>query len=479
MKDGGQTMSGGEVTVVIAAMSVLGVPLALWSGGHPAVAPFTLLTCALACCVLMVQRKSARASRPASSGRSVVTQRRLLFLSAVLWMIFLAVQTFNARWIAGVPDEGGASWLQSSIPVTWLPSVVSRAEAMVVLSGFAGAFTVALLVSSGLNSRRSVRTLLTGVIAMACVAGLFGLAQFFSGTDAIYWQFPRRRHFFSTFYYENHAAQFFYLALAACAGWTAHSICRRQRRLNAGTVMLHGIPLAILFLSTLCTLSRTGIVVALGVLVFMGLYIAVRTGGRLNPVVRLYAVVGVMAFCLIGVILFSGELGGDIRRDFESRDSGQSIMGESLDARLWQWRAAAEMAGDYPVTGIGIGGYRHYLSFYADEEALKRLDKPSAGQVHNDPLQFLCETGGLGGILLLCLLYGTIRSLVPVYRFRREYIVMIVPVLAVLCVHSLWDLPFRNPAVLVMFSVLACAAIRYGELGRLAHSATKEGVDAA
>jgi O-antigen ligase len=89
--------------------------------------------------------------------------------------------------------------------------------------------------------------------------------------------------------------------------------------------------------------------------------------------------------------------------------------------------------------------------------------------VHNDTLQFLAEFG-LTGIIALGSAVGIQLYRVIRHPMRRHGLyVFILLGLVLLYVHSMIDLPFRNPAVLISSAIclagLGCYAKMSGEAG--------------
>ena len=142
-------------------------------------------------------------------------------------------------------------------------------------------------------------------------------------------------------------------------------------------------------------------------------------------------------------------------------------------------RVAQEIFRDYPVFGVGGWGYPVYLHQYLQPEEVKHMQIQGGANVHNDSLQFLAEQGSVGyGLLLLAvaLLAGPLLWQVGrlcfapaglannsgkgaswFHRIPSPVVGVWVGTAATVC-HSLGDLPFRAPSILLVWMLaFVCA----------------------
>jgi len=205
-------------------------------------------------------------------------------------------------------------------------------------------------------------------------------------------------------------------------------------------------------------------VFAAGAFVVGAVYIIRRLPAEIPPIKRLYMLTGLAAVCVAGLILVSGTVGEDIRRDFTKTRPGQTLVEQSYYSRVWQWRAAYSMWRKHPWFGVGSHGFRYYLPFYTPAPYLPQLTQDHAGNVHNDFLQFLCEQGVVGATLIVAFFALMIQPLTASRQWKRE--IVIFPAIGALLVliHSFFDLPFRCPAVLVVWVIVTAASGRYAQL---------------
>ncbi|MCR5173708.1 MAG: O-antigen ligase family protein [Oscillospiraceae bacterium] len=85
--------------------------------------------------------------------------------------------------------------------------------------------------------------------------------------------------------------------------------------------------------------------------------------------------------------------------------------------RFELWETAWEQFKEHPVIGIGWGSFADYVSEEFSDEHARSSGAQAVVNVHNCYLQFLCETGIIGGILIMIpLFFLYFCSLVQVVR---------------------------------------------------------------
>jgi len=126
------------------------------------------------------------------------------------------------------------------------------------------------------------------------------------------------------------------------------------------------------------------------------------------------------------------------------------------EGRPLYWNNVSAMIREFPLFGIGLGGF---ASVYPSFETGVALDYGRLSHAHNDYLEYLAELGLIGGILLIGgLLFMAINSFL-VWRERRHPEVKglamggIIAVVAIL-IHSLTDFNLHIPANMLLFTVV-------------------------
>lgn len=361
-----------------------------------------------------------------------------IFALGLLFMLLLAVQAINAGRPAPLP-----AW----------PSSVNRSEAVRMLHWFLPAWALIVAIRNRLLSSTS-RTLLARFVSLiAGVLALFGIVQMALASRWGYGlgELPERAHFFASFGYANHAGAYFVLAFALGAGLLLDDLFGRGPGWTLWRVLLTLSALLCLVAASL-SFSHAGLILSLGAALLASAVGMLLSWKQWGPVARFNVVLSIGAFAALVFFLVSGV------GESEAERHGQSMFGkfsvaDKVEGRLFMSEAAVRIWQEHPWFGVGGWGYRSLMASYIDEADWGKM---GAGQAnaHCDPLQFLAEFGVVGSALLL----GVIATmLIPLLRSgawqRPGVFVLLVGLLATV-VHSLVDLPFRNPAILCTWAVI-------------------------
>jgi len=375
-----------------------------------------------------------------------------IFYLGAAFLALLWLQWWNAGRIQ-VYDLEQKCWTYSSPRHPGLPWAFTKEEAAEMLCWFFPLWVLLVGLRRGVREGRTARFVLRAAIVNASLLAAFGIAQFLSRTDSLLWLFPLERHFFAAFGYPNHAAAFFVLLFGTASAVLLREVLDKPvhepRRL---TVIIAGVGAVLAFCGANLSLSRAGIIMG-WTIVLLASFVAART---MWPILsrRMRLNVGVVAIAIpvagyflvgaLGTQAFNAELNGLGRTD---------ARGES--SRRWpQAEAALSISRDHPWFGVGGWGYRYLLRDHVevDGDASKGEFVISTGManVHNDPLQFLAEFGGVGfGLMtatVLVLLVPTFRKRQLLTGSRAALIGGLT--LGAIFIHGLIDLPFRCPAVM-------------------------------
>lgn len=407
-----------------------------------------------------------------------------VFYAGALFLGLLGLQWYNAGRVLFF-DPVAAAWGYTAPPRPGWPSAFSRPEAAEMLRWFFPAWAAILVVRSGALGRAGAIRLLRLLALNAAVIGLAGMVQQQLGT----WFFPYTAwlpeglRIFAGFGYENHAASFFVLTAALSAGLAVRDMVAPDRRRRRGWVALMLAAFALNLAAAHFSLSRAGILMAWLLVAAGTAWGAVRAWHGLSPIGRINAFAGggavlltvAMAIAVVGrdnlgrEMLSIGHLNDP---EFEQTNAPLPIEG-----RLILGRAAMEMLLAQPAFGLGGWGYRYMLPLTAAAEPWKAAAGPGRANAHNDPLQFLAEFGtvgaGLMAIVVMTMLIPLFRRSADGRRPSWSDPVVFFALLGALLVwlHSLIDLPFRSPAVLVMWTMVLAGA---GELARGQRSVNSE-----
>jgi O-antigen ligase len=155
------------------------------------------------------------------------------------------------------------------------------------------------------------------------------------------------------------------------------------------------------------------------------------------------------------VLLSAGMAAPSIRHSlFDASDKG---LNRASSGRFGLITDGARIAGDNPISGVGIGGFKRA---YADRTGL-RGEEPKKAASHNTPVTVAAELGFVGLGLLLWLvgtaLLTAFRRAGPGFEGRSALVFGIA--LAAIAVHSLfYDAFFEDPMTWGLLALVALVA---------------------
>lgn len=381
----------------------------------------------------------------------------LLWLGAAA-LTLMFIQWWNAGRILYF-DSVAREWAYSAPRHPGLPAAITRAEARQMLDWFVPAWVILLALRSQGVTPRGIRQVWRWTAYNAAVLALFGMIQFMSGTTHMFWILPMRPHFFATFGYPNHAGSFFMLIMCMSAAilsfdWGAEGHWRvRVRRTALGAVFVLALLGATFSLSRLAVILSWLLLVPVGAIFLRFLWPQLTPARRVNVIAAGAAVVSLAA-------LLTFAVGREaIRKEFLPEQDNKTFMDREVSFRWFQLKSAWHMWQDYRWCGVGGWGYRYLLGHYVPPEMWKKITEGKAN-VHNDPLQFLCEFGlwGAGSMAAIVL-----ALLAAAWRCRQGYPPMwTLPMMGIALVwmQSLIDLPFRSSAVLNLWLIALAGVAR-------------------
>lgn len=383
---------------------------------------------------------------------------RPVFLAGLPFVVLLLVQYINAgRFTYQNPVNG--QWQITAPLHPSFPSAFRQAEAFEMICWFVPVWLLVSILRTRIFTGKSLMMILRCLTLNGAVIGVFGIVQFISGTSKIYWFTPIPVHFFASFGYPNHAASFFAFMLALNFGLLFHELARQREQQSRIWIWLLVVTTAIHFGAANLTLSRAGILLSWGLLGVAGLYFVARLWRQLAPVTRLNLACGIGAAMILAAILAWAIAGDEITMEIASLAPAKIVDGSTLGAqgRMNAISAAWKIALDNPFFGVGGWGYAHLVGFYFDPASWGQLHVAGQANVHNDLLQFLAEFGFVGtGILLLeCAILGITWIRRSAWRTPLGFFGGMA--LLLIAAHSVVDLPFRSPAILIMVAFVLAA----------------------
>lgn len=390
----------------------LGAALGLGAGGAP-VGVWILLVAGVGIAVI-----AARSPLPALPPLSRAAGWCLLALLGLI-----AIQLINPSH----RDGGPGMHLVPLAPMAGLPSTVDRSATIAALArGVLYALTFGL-VWRGVPPARH-RLLLGGLVLYGAVVALTGIAMRPTA--------PVTRQPMGPFGSENHFAACLNLLIPVALALTVE-IHRRAARWWESRAFLPAAALGTMLAGAAVSASRAGACLAIVLPVAWAL-------GEWRPPRLARLVLGATVALGVGFLMvFWGGLAGSWERD--------------LAQRGLIWRGVLAMIQDWPVFGVGLGGFALAYPYY-QPAALEGV----CTAAHNDGLQVVAELGLVGAALLATVVVALLAPVRRTLRGRRMTGLSRALALALLGLglHAAVDSPLRNPAIVTLAVALAAVWCR-------------------
>ncbi len=267
-----------------------------------------------------------------------------------------------------------------------------------------GGFALFLIGAARRLETHDVIFIVRGLLVLGALLALVGLIQqsFYAGKIYGFWEPRFGGSAFGPFSNKHHFAGWMLMTISLGLGYFCSGVAAGMRRVKpilrqrllwfasraASRLMLTGFALALMALSLVFTMSRSGISSFCAVLVLLG-WFAVR-GPGVAP--RRFVMAGYFVFVLAIAI---GWVGVDA--------VGQRFAGASwgdVGGRMPAWRDATQVISDFPLVGTGINTYEIANRIYQTPGFTKRF-----AQVHNDYLQLAAEGGLLTGVPIVITIF--------------------------------------------------------------------------
>jgi O-antigen ligase len=305
---------------------------------------------------------------------------------------------------------------------------------------------VFFLTAQVFRSRAEMSQLAWFVVAFCFAVSLFGIIQYFTAENQLYWirELKIQGEPFGPYVNRNHFAGFLELTLPTGLALMVFRSVRRDLFLL--TALLTIVPISAVVLPG----SRGGMVsfaFEVGVLALLARSqraSTVKGSGRIAA--------GILALAAVALIAWVGT-GRAIERI--SKTSSHEL---SSDRRVSMFRGAAHIFFDHPLKGCGLGTLVDVYPRYETAYDGKVID-----HVHNDYIEALAETGILGGfcgLAFLWLFYREARKNFTAEQghFSRALHAGGIVAVSGLLVHSLVDFNLHIPSNALFFLLQAYLA---------------------
>jgi O-antigen ligase len=326
-----------------------------------------------------------------------------------------------------------------------------------------GAFVYLLAVS--LNSRKKIKALTLVLIAAGIFQALYGLSEFFGGTNRIFTWVNRyyAGSAFGTFVNRDHYSAFLEMIFPLSLGYflvrsdyfsLKPGLTLRQKIARFGQEqvqksLLFILPPFIIGVGLFFSRCRSGIIIFI-VTFFLTMALLSMTSITGKKKTEKGLVRAVILLVLLGVVLIGIE-------PILERFALGSFFDES---RLSYYASSLNLIGDYPALGCGLGTYAQVINPYLQKDFNVILS-----HAHNDYLEMLAEAGLIGGGAIILAGFLAIALCLKRWLKSRDPLSKGVGlgasmgVLALLF-HSLTDFSLRMPGNAVAWLALFVLALK-------------------
>jgi O-antigen ligase len=409
-------------------------------------------------------------------GAKLALQRRNVLVrppcvrALLLFLLLVLVQLtpFPASWRGTTPRTPHSSIAGSSQTPGWTTlSFLPKAtlEGLVDLLTYA-AFGLVLI--NNLRNRRKLAPILNALIALGCFEAVYGMIEYWSGHEHIFW-YPKtfyRQEATGTYINHNHFAGLLELILPLTVG--AFFVRTEQQRepearfpssssvgwLHSSRLKSIGLVAAIAAMAMALVLSksRAGIVSSVISLIFLASFLR-------KKLFRLRVQVPLVTVLLVGIVTL--KFNWDVIERFSWSPYEARI-------RMGVWRDGSRIVRDYPLLGSGLGTFQHVIPYYRSRVDFLKVpggSQPAAWfHAHNDYLQLLIECGIVGLVLAGVWFAATARWFLTSFRRSQDSEDSILGYsllsgMLALLVHSFIDFNFHIPANALLFCVLLSLSI--------------------
>ena len=333
-------------------------------------------------------------------------------------------------------------------------------------------FMLFALMVHNIRSPHQIRRLAFLIIAVGLFESLYGMVEYFSGRNQIF--FLKKTSSFAvsgTFVNKNHFAGYLELVIPlafsvlfsrlnersqASSKWFVRFLDEKYMK-----VFLTSFVLLILIAGLFLSGSRGGIISFAGGMLCMLLLSCQRRLLRRNTA----AIFIVLLLASVGAFAFGHEMLLERLQSF--RDIDEDL---SFQLRLNYWNDALKISRNFPIFGSGFGTFAHIQPVYQGIPSTLTVK-----YAENDYLQMFSETGVIGMLLLGSIVAFYCRSTLAAWKQQqsRWAIMLTTGGLSALCsllIHSVTDFNLRVPSNAFLFIVVAAMTLVAAHSRRRLHS---------
>lgn len=373
---------------------------------------------------------SSRRSHPTSAGRLLLWLGASWFALVVLQLIPLPPQ-----WWSLLPGREPAleGFILRGEALPWLPLSLAPAQTLSIhpLLAVPLGLIAAVVVLGAYRSRWAVAALVLGT----CVLVLLGAVQLSQGGPYLFANYNTERAT-GLFANSNHQATLLLATLPFLGSLIGQQLQDDRKRQSAtlGRIVIALGASTVILLGVVLNGSMAGLGLLLPV-ALASLAVALPNSGKVPRLLAGLALVLMLA-AMIGIGVLT--------------DAGSNAT--SLTERSEIYRITLQAIGDTFPVGTGLGSFRAYYRLY-EHPAL--VDSFFINHAHSDPLEWILETGLLGGLLLGALLLWWGTRAIRLWRMPKADLTALAATIAsgAILAHSLVDYPLRDAAIQAVFAL--------------------------
>jgi O-antigen ligase len=384
----------------------------------------------------------------------VVTEKKCaVVLPHTVWPLAALILLGFAQSVSWIDDAGNRQSLSFDVEST-------RGTVLVLCALLA----LSVLAANFLTGAGRLLTLIRFFIFFGGAMGVFGLAQYFSGSSSIYWLRNAGSSAFGPFFNRDHFAGYMELLIALPVALIVTGYIRGEKRL------VYGIAAIFMGMAAIFTLSRGGMISIFAQMIFIAAVnfrrshrkTGDRAHGRARMATGLAAVLAIIAAIVTGVILMGAEpvINRIATGDPNSSDLSKAQTFYSVRGEIWEntWT----MIRNNPLIGAGLGAYETAYPIYARENGTHGI----TADAHNDYLQILADAGVLGAVIVLWFLAAVFRAIARGVRSTDPLAAAIsigggAGIFGML-VHSVFDFNLHLPSHAIVFLFLSTVITHVG-----------------
>jgi len=394
----------------------------------------------------------------------------LLFLVLIVFQLVPLPSGWHDFLSAGpsarVENIGSGSY-PDRLPVDhrWRSLTLNPRATQIGLINVVTCLAFCLVLLNNFSGLEKMRTLIFALVGVGSFEALYGLFEYWSGRQNIFWY--KKVYYLEevtgTYVNHNHFAGLMELTIPlTIAAFTIEYLrhfaggetrfLSKLKGLSASThFKLVGLLIAmgVMTIALVLSKSRVGLVASVFSLIVMAVLAQRKSKGTSRV---LLIAIGLILIIGLATVRFDR---GPIERFSWWQDEAQ--------IRFNLWKDSIKIVPDFPLIGRGLGTFREVIPYYRSQLDFVRISDAPQGafwnHAHNDYLQLLIECGVLGFLIMAWGLTRTLRYLVSgLARVTdREIAIMgyaLLSGMTALLIHSFSDFNFHIPANALIFSVL-------------------------